>query len=560
MLEDFAVLPTYHDVYGVHGSEDDLVKLIQEYDVQDWLLHLARLSNLLCGHRHRDALYVKPFLEWFRPPALMGKLNEVFENNRREGRKTYLFTDRHIGILIELALLHAPRNPSRRIEKKEDLHRIFTALLILADLEDFSERIDTSTDEGKATFVDQVWVLWGRSELIDPQETIPRGAYLYQIADPNQSPEAVEWGSLFRQATGHGLVPFFMGGVCTLLPEYARTPAEIGKTWLQCATAVQGKEGKMLPDVPSAYHERRAISIEALATAVQEHEKGNAIPDFNLIGLKKYPLLRAGDGGVFPLYASGIADSLCEGIFQDVARPAIDGLIDKDHNYVSHLFGLLFEQYVLGILAERFGTYGERSLGRLIPSPVRSDNGNQAADAILLCEEGIVILEVKGWHVAATHRFAVKPSADVAREIISTGLDKAVTQLQKSVECCRRGLVRPELPYRDLQHMLVCPMAVTYVQIPLFEPMPALIGKLEARAKVDDFTCPLVLAHDSEVGLLCSLPEGESFWRVLVAYSNASGSRKSLNNFLVATCPGVGELLARRAMDRWERLKREVGF
>ena len=108
--------------------------------------------------------------------------------------------------------------------------------------------------------------------------------------------------------------------------------------------------------------------------------------------------------------------------------------------------------------------------------------------------------------------------------------------------------------------MLIRPVAVTYERIPQFELIPALIEKLEARAKVDAFTCPLVVACDSEVGLLCSLPDSDSVWRVLVEYSNSQSPRRSLNNFLAATRPSAGEFFKQRITKMWERLKIKAGF
>jgi hypothetical protein len=406
--------------------------------------------------------------------------------------------------------------------------QIVNALLMLEDL-DVPPETPSTPDEWAAFFATHL----ARSQLVAPMSILARGFYLYQISSATKSEAALKWAELFRRATATDLDAYFAGGLVALVLTFAKTPEQIAGVVGPLPAIVTGNCGVKLQDVPGAYYSRRCKCLEEIAECIR-HLEGNSNPnEFNLIPLQRFPLFRKQGVGVLPLYLSGVATSLCEGIYQEIITAALppEKKITESLQDIGSVFGYLFEEYVLGLLEETFGCT------RVLKKPKRSDNGNEAADGILICPEGIIVMQIKGRHVRGRDRFAWKCVEDAEADVRQTGLVDAVDQLvsRESLASCRKGLVA-ELAFGSLANMVIQPVVVTYEPVPLLGLALPVVQDQIRRVPLGPRDRPLIIVNVDELEALCSLPGGDTVWEVLQKFRSWSGSQtRTLRNFLFET-------------------------
>jgi len=388
-----------------------------------------------------------------------------------------------------------------------------------------------------------------RSRVIDPQAVLVRGAELYQVANDTKSGTARKWQRLFFSSTGQQLDAYFAGGMCSFLPAYVMAPQQIATAWDPLPSRVTANDGKDVPGVPEGFQRLRCGVVEQIAQLIRELEPLDVPDDFNLIPIRRWPLVRFADGDVFPLFVPGIVQGLCEGIYDAVIGASIARRIPEDEGCIGNVFGKLFEQYVCGRLEECIGD-------RLLKSPRRSDTREEAADGILLCAEGIVLLQIKGCHIPAERRFVLKGRQGKEEDLAKTGLAKAVEQIVKSVSFCRRGLIPGLGFYGRPEDLTIQPVVVTYEHLPSLGVRQSFVEEQRALARVDDHTRPLVLADIGELEELCALRDGESVWSVLSEFlPEIRGGHTSLHNFLVRWNKVARDHIVTRSKAMQERLK-----
>ena len=531
-----AINPGYSAIRGRPCSLGDLLAKVREFGVDDWILHLSRLATLLAGSRHRPGQYGDAFFTYLVPEDDI-RFRSWFKMVSSKGAKPFLFTDRHVGILIELALLHAPRDPTKKIPPGG---HVLDALLMLVDLET-PEQLP-QTDAAWAVFMATIGQ---RSRLVEAVACATRGYFLYQIGRDNKSSSALEWSRLFGEATKSQLDAYFIGGLLALGVTVLKKPQEIAGIVEPLPSAPATDADHLMHGVPDAYYALRSASIEAIANETRRWEKNPNPVEFNLIALRKKPLYVKNGAGPYTLFLSGLADSLCEGVYQEIITASVGDQVSESVQDVGSLFGYLFEEYVLELLEEVFPRE------RLLKRPRRKDNGREGADAIILYPEGLIVLQIKGRHVPGTDRYAWKSEADLDEVIRRTGLVEAVEQFveRDSIRSCRKGLVEG-LSFRDCALIPIQPLAVTYESVP-FEGLPIpKMRDLRERVRLDPYTRPLVAVDVQEIEALCSLPSSDTVWRVLAQYiTSPEGQPRPIRNFLHDT----GKLLDTAIDARWER-------
>lgn len=181
----------------------------------------------------------------------------------------------------------------------------------------------------------------------------------------------------------------------------------------------------------------------------------------------------------------------------------------------------------LTLLEAKFGD-------RVLRSPVRKDNGEEAADALLLYDRRLVVFQIKGCHTPAKERFSLDNLAIGGGEFFErTGMNKAIDQLVTTVNLCRDGLIsglsepwqRPDVPLQ--------PVVVTYERIPQFPVIQSHLTGLMEPVRIDDYVRPPVLMGTDDIESIVSLPPEDNLWIVLTEYVQTGES--SFFNFLAAT-------------------------
>jgi len=548
-MASMAAVPTFNEIYGKRCSDEDLEGLLQRYLVDDWLWNLSRLSCLLCESRNLQNEYARAFFRFIVPPQMAQPLAVWQKRIRDEGTRPALFSERYVGILIELAMLYGSRDLAKRMNG-DPKKSLLDALLMLTDLEEQRQLTEGPNAKDMDEVASLFAILQDRSQVIDAQAVLVRGAEIYQVTSDPKSEKAQEWERLFQSATGHMLPAYFAGGICSLLPAYVMSPEQIANEWKALPGKFLASDGAEVDGVPGVYFSLRCGTVDAIAKMVASLEPSNEFDAFNLIPIRRYPLICYRGEAVFPLFVRGIAESLCEGVYHTVLTAHLEGRIAENVEYIGGVFGDLFEEYVLRRLADRFGD-------RLIENPARSDNGDEAADAVLLCEGGVIVFQIKGCHVPTRRRFALKGSVEKEKEIERTGLSNAVDQVTSSISFCREGLI-PELAcYGHPRDLVIQPLVVTYEPVPALGTKQPFVEGLRASAQVDDRTRPLVLADVGEIEEFCSLRDGESAWSVLSEFSLVQ-EPTSLHNFFVEKNKITQEYIRDRVYKLWQLLKRRL--
>ncbi|NIA21932.1 MAG: hypothetical protein GWP05_08230 [Anaerolineaceae bacterium] len=551
MLDYVAMVPSYHDMYGKHCTLAELVSLLGRFSVTDWVWQFSRLSCLLCGDRHIQGEYAGAFLRWIVPQPLKKTLKKWCDGVAKQSAIPVLFTERHVGILTELAIIYAAAEVPTPM-RDGDERVIFDAFLMLVDLE---QQRQTSRIEGRSKadeLVTQSITVAERSLLIDPLPALARGGELYQVATESEDPHILEWAKLFQAATGYSLHSYFAGGLCALLCAYTLTPDQIATEWKPLPTELKGNNGEAIADVPGAYHAMKCRTTEEIARVITKLEPLGRPDDFNLIPLKKSPLLRLSQGSIFPLHTGSVADSLCEGVYYEVLAASIKGRIKQNRCHVGGVFGKLFEKYCMRLLEDRFGD-------RLLPNPARRDNGEEAADAIVLCSKGVILFQIKGSHALAAIRYAIKSQEENDKAFAKTGLTDAVSQIKDSILFLRQDLVSDLPDYGSTHELVIQPVVVTYEQVSVFGlEQPFVEGQREL-AKVDRHVRPLVLMSVHDVEDLCALKDGLEIWDVLTEHIQRPNWRvESLHNFVVTTHKISSDKIRDRRERIWQRLKKAL--
>lgn len=528
--DDAAFLPGYPEMYGVPCTRAEMIALFKQFSVQDWLCTLARLSCVLAGSHRGSSEYGQAFAHWFVPDCLRARLQKWEDEHKKHGHKVVLPTERHVGILIEMALAHAPDTAPRVMTFPGDEKAVFDAFLMLSTLESPTP-VEVSTpddlDQASATFA----ALMYRSVSRDPAWPATRGFHIFRILQEREpdSP-AAKWADLFEKATGHDIDSYYAGGFQCLVVAWGQTPGQLAAGWQGLPSRPREAELKCQWDSFQDYYAFRRGDIGDIRRVIEACNDVADMNDVSLIPLLAYPLIDL-PAGTYPLYLRGVGESLCDGIYHIVSDAAQEGRLGSDTSRqdVGALFGNLYEAYVLDLLEAVFP-------GRLLRNPRRTDNGHEAADAIVMCPNGVMVFQIKGRHVRRRERYLPKSYDGLTAELRQSGLEKGCLQVKDSIDACRKGLIG-ELSYvGDLCDQPIQPVIVTWEPIPNFTLAHRFLDPFLTLARADGRTRLPILVDSDDLVRLSGLPPSDTWWGVFGAYvSSPDQYGSSFHNFLCAT-------------------------
>lgn len=537
-MRDLAMVPDYEAIHGRKCCLEDLIGLVKQYALEDWLLHLSRLATLLAGGRHRPGNeYGDAYFQYIVPSHLRKKVAKWFQDAIAQGARPLIHSERHVGILMELALLHAPGEAPEKLGPQGQL---FDALLTLVGLDNPAKMPQNDEDWAAVQAC-----LWDRSRLLDPSSAVARGFHLYQIAHKQTTKTAQTWAELFHRAMKTELHTYFLGGLGLFAMEFMKKPEDIAKYFAALPETFTDNAQNPLAGIPHDYLAHKCATTLQLKQAAVHLEGGKSPNEYNLVPVLKYPLFRSSRGGAHCLFLSGVAGSLCEGIYQEVMTASVEGRISGNKKDVGAAFGHLFEEYVLDLLDATLPSL-------VVKRPRRTDSGNEAADGVVIYPEGVIVLEIKGSHVRAKNRMGWKDYRAKADEVAQAGLVDAVDQFvdRSGLLSFRKGRVR-ELAFTSPNDMVLQPVVVMNESVPLAGPQLPIIRQQRQRVALDAKTRPLIIMDVREVEALCSLPPGQTMWQVLTQFIRSPGwEQRHLANFLHDT----NRLSDRVLTDRWKAI------
>ena len=522
---DAAIALNYTDLYGKPVDMTFIKEILKRFAVDDWLCQLARLTSVLGGPRNRDRKWIEVFVKYFAPPEELSRVSDWFKKHEELGRTTVAPSERHLEILMELVIRYAPETAENKMAFPGDEGSIFDALLAVAALDVGAKDGALSEDRDSALAVFSSLLL--RSICPNPLEIAIRGYDLYEILKGlDRSPKAVEWANLFEKATGENIDDYFAGGFGTLIHVLDQNIEDLKSGWDPVLAPDHLSKYPRLQRLLPSYYRLRSGRITDIKQEIERLEPDDDLENFNLIPLRKYPLVRL-NNSIYPLSLSSMANSLLDGIYYAVITAAIEDRIPEKVQDIGSVFGYLYENMVIDLLEAKF-------VGRVLRSPVREDTGEEAADALVLCPGGLVVFQIKGSHTkvkgkVASENFAVEEG----KFFEQTGMNKAIDQLVTTVDCCRAGRIR-ELPdFWQRPDVLLQPVIVTYERIPQFSLMQSSLNRrLMEPVQVDANVRQPILMSTDDIEHVVSLPLVDDLWRVLAEYVQTGIS--SFANFLAA--------------------------
>jgi hypothetical protein len=194
------VVLTYEAIHGRSPELSELVSELKQFAVDDWLCQLARLSLLLAGANSRNPKWANAFLHGFTPSHLCEKVDGWFGAMREKGITTTVPSEREVGILIELAVLHSPPDAPRRMEFPQDSQVVFDSLLMVASLS--QPKLEGRSDGDFGAAFASIWI-WPLCP--DPLTVAMHGYRLFEILEPERSSQAAKWANAFSRSTRQDL-------------------------------------------------------------------------------------------------------------------------------------------------------------------------------------------------------------------------------------------------------------------------------------------------------------------------------------------------------------------
>lgn len=548
--DEVGIVLTYEEFYGERPTLDALIAILTKFSADDWLCQLARLSVLLGGENSRRPKWANAFLANFTPPDKVAKINAWFTKHQNRGITATVPSERDIGALIELAILHAPSAAARRMEFPVDSNYVFDALLMVTSLAQPQLEGILDAKEIASIFAS----MWVRSLCPDPFALASHAYHLFEILKSPKSARATEWASIFEMATGQELDEYFAGGVSIIVQLLSQSPQDIVSCWTSIYDPKHLDKTPSIKKPVEAYCSLRASSLTDLRRSIEEEEKNkNDIGAYNLIALKRSPLVEYG-GTIYPLYLHGIAISILDGVYHAVIPPGNDKKSVDERKRRGGIFGKLFEYNILDILTLGFGD-------RVLCNPPRTDNVNEeAADAVLLCDSGLIVFQIKGYHVRAQTRFLLKTSSTLQELFKRVGLTEAVGQLAETITACRQGIVQGMPEHWSKPDTIIQPIIVTYERFPEFSLLRREIEALVSTVG-DRHTRKPILMCSEDVERLISLPPGETLWGLTTEYISDHGyGSRSFHDFLNRKGVNGGEVRGERQRTMLRAIVQHLGL
>ena len=446
------VVPGYHDLFG-HGLDiREIVGIIRQVRVQDWLSFLNRIQLVLGSHHIHNVDRQAEILTGVLSPYDQEAVQDFVSARHADGVRSMLFQGREIGTLQQLSILYAPETGPRRFDTPIDRGPFGSAIFATQDAispppsEDADDILAAIAQHAIRTSATPYWRL------------IARAASLYELFDIKSS-ETAQYLDLFTKATASDGDETIIGGLIILLHEEQQTRQDRAMRWRKAPSYRDAKD-PVLRRVLHSYESTRTATIPRLRKEVRRREAGLHIRDWNLIAISRFPIVSIPRLGPFILNHTAVAQSLFGGIRHDILTAALEKrLPGYNQKTVGGLYGKLLERYVGELLEEKHGS-------RVKKIPEAQHPG--LADYVVVFPDRIIVLEVKGEHFRAVDHFCLLTLDERRREIERTGIKKSAQQVKATIEALVNGKLAAFVGKPDWTTTTIAPCIVTEEEFPLF--------------------------------------------------------------------------------------------
>ncbi len=437
------------------GDRSELLAIVRRHKCEQWLSFLSRAQTLIMDPHTTNPQRQVEFMQMLVSTRIQRKLTELVRSDPNGDRFLFVTPD-ILGILQELVVLYAPLDGSRPFENEDDFDDFGRAVLIVAETlhggriaPSLGEVVFEVAQQSDRVQRDPIWQL------------VSRALWQFELESDCPSAEAAWFRDEFLKATGVELCRYFLGGLIVLIREMVKSSDQLYRAWIGVhAHHASEKESSLVEDYLSV----RAASIETLRITVQETEKvDNALRNWTLIPLQKYPIIRFSDGGCYVLHPGAVVNSLLDGFYfaiLDSYRRLSD--IKQRQGCIELLgskFGLLVENYVCAVLRD---TFGDRLL-KLPPSP---EKNRRRCDFAVIYPNKVILIEIKTSRFTAA-RYECQEPSDLQERLRKIDLPGAVQQLVHTIEDLRAfRIAEPQLKNIDWTTTAIIPLVLNEENLP----------------------------------------------------------------------------------------------
>jgi hypothetical protein len=163
--------------------------------------------------------------------------------------------------------------------------------------------------------------------------------------------------------------------------------------------------------------------------------------------------------GSFVTNLTALSIALFDGVYHAVVTSVLEQRIPgMTAQRVGGVFGEVFEEYVLDILAAAFGD-------QLIHVP--PDGQARRSDALIVYTDRIAVIEIKGGHYRGIEHRGRLSLEDREEELRALGIEDAAEQIAQTVADLRNGFSLDGLPRYDWTATQIVPVIITLERLPL---------------------------------------------------------------------------------------------
>lgn len=505
------ILLSYSDLFEESRTEDDLICLLKQYPLEQWLNFLSRIQLTIVGDKASDIESQRTVVKRIFPQRFCDALTRWCKEHPKIAESAVVASERQTSILQELAIVHAPEElQGRAFEKEEDFAVLTEALLAVSGL--MNEYEDKEFDD----IIGVTAHMQANYKNFPSWKAYPRALKFYEIEEEHKSDSVLKYGACFSNASGCEIDDFVLGGICFAMQEEPRSSDEILSGWHAVRTpelCVNDLERQAV----SAFSVSRVGTVAEIRKAVLQFERNLKLRDFNLIPLARYPVVRFEDGRTFVLNISALGRSLFDGPRHIVTTASLRserGELER----AGGLYGEVFEAYTMRCLKDQFGD-------RVIKIPETIFPGN--ADCLVLSGNSVIVMEIKSEHFVARDHCKFMSVEERLNEIGDTGITRSVSQICRTVGNLRKGIFskRLDLPAYDWTVTSIVPLIVTDEEFPfysllwepLYKPLEAPLRKMNDGA---GYVARLRLLSVDDIEMLRDVSTGMDFSQLLMHWGN----------------------------------------
>ena len=109
-VRDYTIVtPSYKAIFGTNPDMDRVLKYLKRYSVNEWLSYASRFATIFAVKGVQDDAAQRECLSAVVTKSFANGLNKWVATLNPQPKYIAIFNERQLGILQQLAILHAPK-------------------------------------------------------------------------------------------------------------------------------------------------------------------------------------------------------------------------------------------------------------------------------------------------------------------------------------------------------------------------------------------------------------------------------------------------------------------